>query len=1365
MNKDYYLGFDMGTNSVGWAVTDLDYTLRKYKGNLMWGVMLFDEAQHADERRAFRTARRRLNRRVQRIQLLQELLAPEIQKKDPHFFARMRESRLLPDDSEHRTHNVYFDDENYTDKNYFKEYPTIHHLICELMENDKTHDIRLVYLACAYILKHRGHFLIEVDSDNIDEVTNFSPLYEGFIGRFESVAETEPPFECSSEDFGNILKKKVGITAKEKEYKNLLFGGKAPSQDSDGEYPLNVSKLIKLICGGKVKLSEIFKNESYKELEKDSVCVASADFDDYLEEIYSRLEDGDGDLLKAVKAMYDWSLLDDILNGSGNISQAKKTVYEEHKRDLEDIKYLISHYLQEKYDKIFREAGDKDNYVCYVQNLKSLKKGVYPKKKCSQEDFCKFILKYITKISPNDEDRERYERVRKRAEEKSLCPKQVTSDNRVIPYQLYYAELKSILNNAQKYLPVLNKADEYGTAAEKILSIMKFRIPYYVGPLVKFNGKNCHAWIERKSEGKIYPWNFEEKVDLDTTEEAFIKRMTCKCTYIAGEDVLPKNSLLYTKFTVLNEINNISVGGKRISPEAKQKIFNHFYVENTAKVTKKKIKDYLIREGYMIQNQELSGVDDILKSSFKPYHDFKRLLSQKLLTENDAEEIIERITAATDRRRLKKWLKEHYGQLSEENAVYISKLSYKDYGRLSRMLLNGITDIDTTTGEIISNTVMDMLWSTSCNLMELLSGKYGFSRVIENLNSEYYAKSPMGVAERLEEMYVPVAARRTIIRTLDIAKEIKHIMQGDPKKIFVEMPRGGGIKGRRTKSRKDSIKEYLELAREFTEGREIDRLEKQLEDFNDSSLRSEKYYLYFMQLGRCMYSNEAIDLDRIGNDSIYNIDHIIPQAKKTDDSINNKVLVKSELNGAKKDQYPISDEIRHKMYGFWKSLNDKSLISEEKFKRLTRSTPLSDEELSDFISRQIVETSQSSKAAAKILAELFPNSDIVYVKASLALDFRNKYGMNKCREVNDLHHAKDAYLNIVMGNVHDVLYTKNPINIIKNGERYSMKMETYLSWDIRRGDNVAWIPNASFDTVKKMMSKNSVRYVRYSYKPKGGFYDQTIYKASPDLIQVKKDLPVEKYGGYKSSSIKFFVPVKFDEPSVCIMPVELLYAKRFEEDKDFAKEYSAKILSDILSKNVSEDMISFPLGNRTIKKDTLIEINGCRYNISCKSNRGKILGITLAESLIIDKDSYDYVKHLMGFITKSEHCTKFGISKYNKITKEQNLKIFDIISQKCVNKPFDLFLGKIGKKIVSQRDVFNELTVEEQVLLIEQLIKLLKTGRSDGCDLQLIGGSKQSGVITMNSTLNKIKWLKNVYIIDQSPTGLMVKRSPNLLEL
>ncbi len=97
--QGYYLGLDIGTESVGYAAANEEYSLLKFKGEPAWGVTLFDEAQLNTERRSFRTARRRLDRRQQRIQLIQELFANEIAKVDRDFYHRMANSRMTREDA------------------------------------------------------------------------------------------------------------------------------------------------------------------------------------------------------------------------------------------------------------------------------------------------------------------------------------------------------------------------------------------------------------------------------------------------------------------------------------------------------------------------------------------------------------------------------------------------------------------------------------------------------------------------------------------------------------------------------------------------------------------------------------------------------------------------------------------------------------------------------------------------------------------------------------------------------------------------------------------------------------------------------------------------------------------------------------------------------------------------------------------------------------------------------------------------------------------------------------------------------------------------------------------------------------------
>ena len=116
-------------------------------------------------RRGFRVARRRLERREQRLAMLRDIFAKAVAAVDPAFFQRMEESRFWAEDKrpdgEGRPLGRYtlFADRDYCDRDYHREFPTIYHLRRALMFEDRAFDVRLVYLAVHHILKKRGHFL------------------------------------------------------------------------------------------------------------------------------------------------------------------------------------------------------------------------------------------------------------------------------------------------------------------------------------------------------------------------------------------------------------------------------------------------------------------------------------------------------------------------------------------------------------------------------------------------------------------------------------------------------------------------------------------------------------------------------------------------------------------------------------------------------------------------------------------------------------------------------------------------------------------------------------------------------------------------------------------------------------------------------------------------------------------------------------------------------------------------------------------------------------------------------------------------------------------------------------------------------
>ncbi|MDR2634720.1 MAG: hypothetical protein LBC13_01920 [Clostridiales bacterium] len=116
--QDWYLGLDIGSNSVGWAAADAEYTILTKGGKLQCGVRLFEDAQDASVRRGFRSSRRRFARRKVRIDLLQELFDAAITAKDLSFFIRLNESGLQTDDDKKTVKSDYplFCDADFTDK-------------------------------------------------------------------------------------------------------------------------------------------------------------------------------------------------------------------------------------------------------------------------------------------------------------------------------------------------------------------------------------------------------------------------------------------------------------------------------------------------------------------------------------------------------------------------------------------------------------------------------------------------------------------------------------------------------------------------------------------------------------------------------------------------------------------------------------------------------------------------------------------------------------------------------------------------------------------------------------------------------------------------------------------------------------------------------------------------------------------------------------------------------------------------------------------------------------------------------------------------------------------------------------------------
>lgn len=1145
MDKKYSIGLDIGTNSVGWAVITDEYKVpsKKFKvlGNTdrhsikknLIGALLFDSGETAEATRLKRTARRRYTRRKNRICYLQEIFSNEMAKVDDSFFHRLEESFLVEEDKKHERHPIFG---NIVDEvAYHEKYPTIYHLRKKLVDSTDKADLRLIYLALAHMIKFRGHFLIEGDlnPDNSDVDKLFIQLVQTYNQLFE-----ENPINASGVDAKAILSARL---SKSRRLENLI--AQLPGEKKNGLF----GNLIALSLG----LTPNFKSNF--DLAEDAKLQLSKDtYDDDLDNLLAQIGDQYADLFLAAKNLSDAILLSDILRVNTEITKAPLSAsmikrYDEHHQDLTLLKALVRQQLPEKYKEIFFDQS-KNGYAGYIDGG------------ASQEEFYKFIKPILEKMDGTEELLVKLNR-------EDLLRKQRTFDNGSIPHQIHLGELHAILRRQEDFYPFLKDN------REKIEKILTFRIPYYVGPLARGNSR--FAWMTRKSEETITPWNFEEVVDKGASAQSFIERMTNFDKNLPNEKVLPKHSLLYEYFTVYNELTKVKyvTEGMRkpafLSGEQKKAIVDLLFKTNR-KVTVKQLKEDYFKKIECFDSVEISGVEDRFNASLGTYHDLLKIIKDKDFLDNEEnedilEDIVLTLTLFEDREMIEERLKTYAHLFDDKVMKQLKRRRYTGWGRLSRKLINGIRDKQS------GKTILDFLKSdgfANRNFMQLIhDDSLTFKEDIQKAQVSGQGDS---LHEHIANLAGSPAIKKGILQTVKVVDELVKVMgRHKPENIVIEMARENQTTQKGQKNSRERMKRIEEGIKEL--GSQILK-EHPVEN---TQLQNEKLYLYYLQNGRDMYVDQELDINRLSD---YDVDHIVPQSFLKDDSIDNKVLTRSDKNRGKSDNVP-SEEVVKKMKNYWRQLLNAKLITQRKFDNLTKAERggLSELDKAGFIKRQLVETRQITKHVAQILDsrmntkydendKLIREVKVITLKSKLVSDFRKDFQFYKVREINNYHHAHDAYLNAVVGTalikkypklesefvygdykVYDVrkMIAKSEQEIGKATAKYFFysnimnffKTEiTLANGEIRKrplietnGETgeIVWDKGRDFATVRKVLSMPQVNIVKKTEVQTGGFSKESILpkRNSDKLIARKKDWDPKKYGGFDSPTVAYSVLV------------------------------------------------------------------------------------------------------------------------------------------------------------------------------------------------------------------------------------------------
>ena len=1375
---EYNIGLDMGTNSVGWAVTDSAGDLLHFKKQPTWGSRLFDEGKTAADARIPRSQRRRIVRRRWRLNLLQKMFEDEVAKVDPEFFIRLRQSRLVEEDRASGWKHPLFNDSDFTEADYYKKFPTIYHLRKWLMETDEKADIRLIYLAVHNIVKHRGNFLREGQKSISAKNANPEKALQDFAKGLKNWCFARE-YDLSEVDISKALDVLSDSQMRPSDKKKALSSciGVGIPDDSSASKKCNEA-----LAAAMVGLVADFKS-IFGEMVIDQPKLSLAD-EEKLEALREACPDDSVELLDCLCDVYSAYLLQGLLSYAAGqtISTNMVKKYEKYGEDLVLLKSLVRKYAPEQYDSFFRGEVYEGTSIYNASKANGYTRYNIGTQKMTYDDFHKAVAKLFDGTAAVDDPA--YQRMMDDFILQRFLRRLKTSDNGSIYYQLHLEELHAILENQGRFYPFLI------AEREKIESLVTFRIPYYVGPLankneaVDENGKKRFSWAVRR-EGKeretIYPWNWDEIIDRAASAQGFIERMTGVCTYLQGADVLPKCSLLYEEFCVLNELNGAHYsldgdGEHRFDAAIREGIVDDLF-RKKSRVSYKDVQDYLAREWNLVGARVLGGQGETgFESRMNSYRFFsKDVFGADKLAEDDypmIEKIIHWNTLFEDRKILREKIAEGYGvqnggALTDEQIKKICKKRFTGWGRLSGEFLTGLK-ADTELGR---KSIMDILREGDPNssvrqgrtmvLMEIIrDDDLGFKKLIDNRNKAYIEKNAkqMGV----NDLPGSPAIRRELNQALRIVDEIAGIAGKPPANIFIEVTREEEMKNKgRTKRRYDNLKEALRQFKDQDPQLWSDINAKTPDDLD------ERLTLYFMQRGKSLYSGAPIELSQLSNDGVYEVDHIIPRSYVKDDSLENKALVLRSENQRKTDAMLIDPAIRAKMKDEWKVLLDAKLIGEKKYRNLMRDR-IDEKAMRGFVNRQIVETSQAIKFIQPMLEVRYPETSVVPVKAGISHDLRERCGFVKCREANDFHHAHDAYLACRVGMFvqdHHPYVFDNPIktsHVIKKfvrseAETFNKKHSVpgtsgFLvnSFCVSKRDEETgevWNAPAEIEGIRKALNYRQCYISRMPYEDTGYFWDQTIYSPRDEKMGKKLSLPLkkaldpQKYGGYSSQQFAYFFVYEAKKPKkdarlFKFAEVPVWLAPQLKGDLSKLEDYARKLAE-------KEGLEYIRIERAKILKRQLIEIDGDRFVITGKKEMrsAREMAFSLDEAALLES----YVAKSKG---EKYRC------RLPEITVEELIDSFGLRANKMI-------VSRLANQIKLGNSIHNlkQLPDDDKAMSVLLNILNLANGATNMVDLTAVGGAKKAGCL--QPTFSKLLSDPSIdfRVIDQSVTGMFEKRT------
>lgn len=516
---------------------------------------------------------------------------------------------------------------------------------------------------------------------------------------------------------------------------------------------------------------------------------------------------------------------------------------------------------------------------------------------------------------------------------------------------------------------------------EQIINIVKRRRAYYEGP---------------GSEKSPTPYGRFIEVDGQIQQIDLIEKMRGKCSIYPDQLRAPKLSVSAELFNLLNDLNNLSVSGEKLTVDEKTMLLK--LANEKGNLTLKQIAKSLETEETEIKGYRIDKNDKPLFTELKGYKKIRNIfkkegVSVSLKDYELIDFIVEILTNKKGIEERKQALLESHFNITEALADALANTTgVSGYHSLSFKALR------------LLNTE---LFESTLNQMQLL-----YELKLFGANKKSY-KGKKNIEADIDAILSPVAkrAQNEAFKVINALRK----KYGEFDSIIVETTRD-----KNSDEQKKRIKKYQ--SQNEASSKEMDEMLKE-SGYDPDKINGKtrmKIRLYQQQHGKSAYTNQPLELHQVIKDPSYTeIDHIIPLSVSLDDSQNNKVLTLRSENQAKGNLTPFMAFQANKFkysYAEFKAnvLANKNILYKKRLNLLNEENITKEEVAKKFINRNLNDTSYACRVVFNTLADYFKDNDIdtkVHtVNGRLTDLFRKKINLLKDRDEDYLHHAVDALI-------------------------------------------------------------------------------------------------------------------------------------------------------------------------------------------------------------------------------------------------------------------------------------------------------------------------------------------------------------------